>query len=150
MSLKSNYAYIRDWINVHFLKKEDIDLTIYPTESEIYDNFPTKEQVQNTFLSKDEYSKEEEIIASSLVDLDGRIKALPENLDFVGSSEEEVISHALNYLNNKDENKEDVENKVTSLSSSSTNDQYPSAKCVYDRIVAIENRLSQLEQNQGS
>lgn len=30
--------------------------------------------------------------------------------------------------------KEDVSNKVTSLSSSSTDTQYPSAKCVYDQL----------------
>ena len=34
--------------------------------------------------------------------------------------------------------KEDVSNKVTSLSSSSTNTQYPSAKCVYDELTDIE------------
>lgn len=31
-------------------------------------------------------------------------------------------------------NKEDISNKITSISSSSTNIQYPSAKCVYDNI----------------
>lgn len=34
------------------------------------------------------------------------------------------------------EGKEDVSNKVTSLSSSSTDTEYPSAKCVYDAIQA--------------
>lgn len=37
--------------------------------------------------------------------------------------------------------KEDVSNKVTSLSSSSTDTQYPSAKCVYDLIGDIESVL---------
>lgn len=32
------------------------------------------------------------------------------------------------------QNKEDVSNKVTSISSSSTDTQYPSAKCAYDAI----------------
>lgn len=37
--------------------------------------------------------------------------------------------------------KEDSSNKVTSLSSSSTNTQYPSAKCVYDEIDAINDLI---------
>lgn len=37
--------------------------------------------------------------------------------------------------------KEDVSNKVTSLSSSSTDTQYPSAKCVYNLIGDIESVL---------
>ena len=37
--------------------------------------------------------------------------------------------------------KEDVSNKVTSLSSSSTNTQYPSAKCVYDGLAGKQSTL---------
>ena len=37
--------------------------------------------------------------------------------------------------------KEDINNKVTSLSSSSTNIQYPSAKCVYDELALKEDSL---------
>ena len=37
--------------------------------------------------------------------------------------------------------KEDKSNKVTSLSSSSTDTQYPSAKCVYDIVGNIESLL---------
>ena len=40
--------------------------------------------------------------------------------------------------------KEDVSNKVTSLSSSSTNSQYPSAKCVYDIIGDVESILAEV------
>lgn len=40
--------------------------------------------------------------------------------------------------------KEDVSNKVTSLSSSSTDTQYPSAKCVYDLIGNIELLLAEV------
>lgn len=40
--------------------------------------------------------------------------------------------------------KEDVSNKVTSLSSSSTDSQYPSAKCVYDIIGDVESILSEV------
>ena len=38
-------------------------------------------------------------------------------------------------------NKEDKSNKVTSLSSSSTDTQYPSAKCVYDLVGDINTAL---------
>lgn len=40
--------------------------------------------------------------------------------------------------------KENSSNKVTSLSSSSTDTQYPSAKCVYDIVGNIETLLSQI------
>lgn len=46
----------------------------------------------------------------------------------------------------KDENNnfieaEQVSNKVTSISADSTNDEYPSAKCVYDIVGNIESIL---------
>ena len=40
--------------------------------------------------------------------------------------------------------KEDTANKVTSLSSSSTDTQYPSAKCVYDIVGDIETLINAL------
>lgn len=40
--------------------------------------------------------------------------------------------------------KENTSNKVTSLSSASTDSQYPSAKCVYDLIGDVESLLSQV------
>ena len=40
--------------------------------------------------------------------------------------------------------KEATSNKVTSLSSSSTDTQYPSAKCVYDLIGDVETALAAL------
>ena len=40
--------------------------------------------------------------------------------------------------------KEDVDNKVTSLSSSSTDTEYPSAKCVYDYI---DNLIGDIEED---
>lgn len=39
---------------------------------------------------------------------------------------------------------EDATNKVTSISSSSTDTQYPSAKCVYDLIGDVETLLAAL------
>ena len=46
-------------------------------------------------------------------------------------------------------NKENTSNKVTSLSSSSTDNQYPSAKCVYDLIGDVETLLTALNSGSG-
>lgn len=146
MSLKSNYAFIRDWISIHFLKKEDVDLNQYPTHEEVSDtleSYAEKSELEK-YLTVNDYKTDEEIVAEALVDLDSRIGD-----GVLGQKEEKVIAHALTDLNNRINDREDSNNKVMSISSSSTHDEYPSAKCVYDRIAAIENRLSQLEQNQG-
>jgi len=45
--------------------------------------------------------------------------------------------------------KEDKSNKVTSISSSSTDTQYPSAKCVYDLIGDLESILETLDTGNG-
>ena len=45
--------------------------------------------------------------------------------------------------------KEDKSNKVTTLSSSSTDTEYPSAKCVYDLIGDIESALQTLNTGGG-
>ena len=45
--------------------------------------------------------------------------------------------------------KEDKSNKVTSISSSSTDTQYPSAKCVYDIVGDIETLLTTLDTGNG-
>lgn len=45
--------------------------------------------------------------------------------------------------------KEDKLNKVTSISSSSTDTQYPSAKCVYDIVGDIESILETLDVGSG-
>lgn len=47
-------------------------------------------------------------------------------------------------ITNKITGKEDTTNKVTTISSSSTDTQYPSAKCVYDIVGDIETLLSQV------
>ena len=44
----------------------------------------------------------------------------------------------------KVDDKEDTSNKVTTLSSSSTDTQYPSAKCVYDLVGDVESLLASL------
>lgn len=43
--------------------------------------------------------------------------------------------------------KENISNKVTSLSSGSTNTQYPSAKCVYDQLALKQDKLTTPQQN---
>ena len=45
--------------------------------------------------------------------------------------------------------KEDTSNKVTSLSGSSTDTQYPSAKCVYDIVGNLESILEELDIGEG-
>ena len=45
--------------------------------------------------------------------------------------------------------KENASNKVTSLSSQSTDTQYPSAKCVYDAIPAVPTKTSDLTNDSG-
>lgn len=49
----------------------------------------------------------------------------------------ESVSTNTTDISNLDRDKEDVSNKVTSLSNSSTDDEYPSAKCVYDEIEIV-------------
>jgi len=59
-------------------------------------------------------------------------------MSFIQSDWNETDSTASDYIRNKPNLslKEDKSNKVTAISSSSTNTQYPSAKCVYDAIQA--------------
>lgn len=45
--------------------------------------------------------------------------------------------------------KESLSNKVTTLSISSTDTQYPSAKCVYDIIGDVETLLANLDNGNG-
>ena len=52
-------------------------------------------------------------------------------------------------ISNLQNNKENISNKVTSLSSASTDTQYPSAKCVYDLVGDVETLLTALNNGQG-
>lgn len=52
----------------------------------------------------------------------------------VGDSINEFISKAIQKINSLESNKENLSNKVTTMSSSSTDTQYPSAKAVYDAL----------------
>ena len=102
MSLKSNYSYIRDWINQHFLKKEDVDLTQYPTHTELSDeleHFATKDDLDSqlsSYVELSDYKIDEDVIATALTDLDNRIGD-----SVIGEKEEKVIATALVDLNNR-------------------------------------------------
>lgn len=51
------------------------------------------------------------------------------------------VTSFVNALNGLVDGKEDTTNKTTSLSSSSTNTQYPSAKAVYDALQSIDDGM---------
>ena len=57
---------------------------------------------------------------------------------------EVVVDGDGNYLNTVLGQKEATSNKVTSLSSNSTDTQYPSAKCVYDLLGDVESLINAL------
>ena len=54
------------------------------------------------------------------------------------------LAYFWNKLKNIFNSKEDSSNKVTTLSSSSTDTQYPSAKCVYDIVGDISSALDSI------
>lgn len=55
------------------------------------------------------------------------------------------IRYKANDIISLNDNKEDVYNKVTSISSSSTDTEYPSAKCVHDELESLfENTIDEL------
>ena len=64
------------------------------------------------------------------------------------------VNNLTNYYTKTEDNtllggKEDKSNKVTSLSSSSTDTEYPSAKCVYDIVGDIESVLYNINRGSG-
>lgn len=80
------------------------------------------------------------------------IPTVPTNLsaftDDLGSSP--IHTHSQYLTSHQDiSGKEDKSNKVTSISSSSTDTQYPSAKCVYDIVGDIETILTTLTTGNG-
>ena len=82
---------------------------------------------------------------------------LPYPTDYTGIADEpewlkdlaEATENTLNNTNTLLNAKENTSNKVTSLSSSSTDTEYPSAKCVYDIIGDIESALQTLNTGGG-
>ena len=73
------------------------------------------------------------------------IADVPEWLKDLAEATEDALDNTNTLLNAK----ENTSNKVTSLSSSSTDSQYPSAKCVYDIIGDIESALQTLNTGGG-
>jgi Mg-chelatase subunit ChlI len=62
---------------------------------------------------------------------------------------EEIIEQIQQDIADLQADKEDKSNKVTSLNASSTDTQYPSAKCVYDLVGDIETVLTALDVGGG-
>ena len=63
------------------------------------------------------------------------------------SNDFNVVNKKLSLSNDvttKLSNAEDITNKVTTLDSTSTDTQYPSAKCVYDLVGNVESLLASL------
>lgn len=82
--------------------------------------------------------------------LDGAPQALDtlkELADALGNNDNfaTYITNQITELNNKiTSDYEQISRKVTSLSSQSTDEEYPSAKCVYDIIGDVESALNAL------
>ena len=55
--------------------------------------------------------------------------------------DENTATHLFNMITELSESKEDAENKVTSITSSATDEQYPSAKAVYDMIGDVDTAI---------
>ena len=74
-------------------------------------------------------------VAQGFYDEDnGELYALPGS-EYEHDTQVNVISLASeSYVDNQVSGKESTSNKVTSISASSTDTQYPSAKCVYDAL----------------
>ena len=99
------------------------------------------------YVTVSDYEEDEEVISAALNDLNTRIKSI-EDADYdsqiaaAGQIDSVTFNGVPATINNKVaaitvdipdiSGKEDTSNKVTSLSYSSTNTQYPSAKAVYD------------------
>lgn len=89
---------------------------------------------------------------SSPVDSITTIKKINEIIDNLGGEQvqadwSQTDDSAVDYIKNKPtipdvSGKEDVSNKVTTISSSSTDTQYPSAKCVYDELQDVKNLIN--------
>ena len=83
----------------------------------------------------DDNNYEEYIYVNGEWELLGRIGVHVDLTDYYTKSETNTLLNA----------KENTSNKVTSISSSSTNTQYPSAKCVYDSQSTQDTKITNLE-----
>ena len=83
------------------------------------------------------------LIKTKLNSVEGKLETIETGaqVNTVDSVNSKTGSIVLTY---SDVGAENVSNKVTSLSSSSTDTQYPSAKCIYDIIGDVESILTHL------
>lgn len=95
----------------------------------------------------DYYTKQEtnDLLDGKQNTIDGSHKLSSDLVDDTNSNNKFVTSQDKSNWNAK----EDSSNKVTSISSSSTDTQYPSAKCVYDIVGNIESILETLDIGSG-
>lgn len=100
-----------------------VDLSDYYTKSQVYDKEETDTKVNAKYTKPSDGIPKEDLTQS-----------VQTSLDKADSSIQDVSS------------KEDKSNKVTSLSSSSTDIQYPSAKCVYDSQEAQDTNIQDLQE----
>lgn len=73
--------------------------------------------------------------------------SLNDNWDKIDTFAENVnntVDNINGAIDNINDSKQDKSNLVTSISSSSTDSEYPSAKCVYDIVGDIETLLSEI------
>jgi hypothetical protein len=101
--------------------------------------------IKSAFISVDETETTTEITLANVAttgsynDLSNKptIPTVPTNISAFTNDSGYITSSALTGY-------EQTSNKVTSISSSSTNTQYPSAKCVYDIVGDIETLINAL------
>lgn len=98
MSLKSNFRYIKDWINAKFLRKSAIEAYYNKEEIDSSVKF-INSKIETYTLLKDSIINEE-VIASALIDLNNRIIECDNNIK-VKEGEEKVIALALSDLNSR-------------------------------------------------
>ena len=116
------------------------DDTTVPTSKAVRDALPTVNNatltIQKNGTTVDTFTANASSNKTVNITVPTKTSDLTNDSGFLGESEERVISAALNDLNSRinssDSTKEDKSNKVTSIDSSSTDTEYPSAKAVYD------------------
>jgi hypothetical protein len=108
---------------------------------EIVEQLPTTDIDEDTIYlvpitpDTDDNNYEEYIYVNGEWELLGKIGVHVDLTDYYTKSETNTLLNA----------KENTSNKVTSISSSSTNTQYPSAKCVYDSQATQDTKITNLE-----
>ena len=108
---------------------------------EIVEQLPTTDIEEDTIYlvpitpDTDDNNYEEYIYVNGEWELLGKIGVHVDLTDYYTKSETNTLLNA----------KENTSNKVTSISSSSTNTQYPSAKCVYDSQATQDTKITNLE-----